>query len=285
MAEVLGVDYNTLELDLDDVEQYQRVLARPPQAPDESVPVVDPLEALLAKVPEEDAPSEWGGKDGFLPSPNTSATEDLTGEDTAEASASDLPETAVTLAPIPDSPDAGAERLQTIQQMVTEHAGGQDYVAPALCAVPAQADGLFPVTDVWYIEPGLDAPEPLRIHVAQFAREIAEEASLGDCVEPVSRGIGFVCTLPSPNDALSGFGRGVLSLLRALRRDRDADAPEDFRLDAAIGPLLLGNFGQGSDPDPDSQRLSDAGLIKFFRLLRLARRLLDREAGADASGR
>jgi hypothetical protein len=257
--------------------------------------------------------SEWEVEDGFLPSPGVPAAAKLAGRGAGKAPAGDLPMavrgTAPDSTPIPDSPtppsssndpaphvpehivppSPGAERLQSIQQMVAEHAGGQDFVAPALCTLPSQADGLFPVTDVWCIEAGIDAPEPLRLHIAQFAREIAREALWGDCVEPVSTGIGFVCTLPSPDDALSGLGRSVLALLRALSRDGEADAPEDVRLDEMLGPLLRGRLvrGAGEDfnptPDPDSPRLSDAGLIKLFRLLRLARRLLDLMSGADCA--
>ena len=48
------------------------------------------------------------------------------------------------------------------------------------------------------------------------------------------------------------------------------------RLADDLAPLL---YGGGAYP-----RLSDAGLVKLFRLLRLARRLVDLEAGASASG-
>jgi hypothetical protein len=146
-------------------------------------------------------------------------------------------------------PVASTERLQAIQQRVAEHVGN----ARPDFALPIQADGLCPITDVWRIEPGLDTPECLRLHIAQFAREIAGEAGLAGCIEPVDDGIGFVCAFPSPDGALSDFGHAVLSLLC----------------------LLSG----GSPP-----ALSDAGLIKLFRLLRLSRRLLDIEADADASG-
>jgi ParB family protein of integrating conjugative element (PFGI_1 class) len=317
MARALGVGYNTLGLDLDDVEQTQRILARPLRRHDENVPAVDPLEVLLAKIPEEDLLSEWEEEDGFLPSPGTHATK-LAGRGAGEAPAGNLSMavrgTASDSTPIPDSPtppssngdpaphgperivppSPGADRLEAIQQMVAEHAGGQDFADPAFCSppahtLPAPADGLFPVTDVWRIEPGIDTPEPLRLHIAQFAREIAAEARLAECVEPVNTGIGFVCTLPAPDDALSGFGRSVLSLLRALSRDEEDDAPEFLQLDETLGRLLRGRLVQsaGEDsnpaPAPDSPRLSDTGLIKLFRLLRLARRLLDLRSGADCA--
>ncbi|MBF3113765.1 hypothetical protein HKT27_21975, partial [Pseudomonas aeruginosa] len=47
---------------------------------------------------------------------------------------------------------------------------------------------------------------------------------------------------------------------------------DSARLADDLGPLLHGHGGLVT-------RLSDAGLVKLFRLLRLARRLLDLEAG------
>jgi hypothetical protein len=61
-----------------------------------------------------------------------------------------------------------------------------------------QAGGLYPISDVWYIDAGLDTPDRLRIHIAQFAREIAGEADLDECIEDRSDGIGFVCVRARP---------------------------------------------------------------------------------------
>ncbi|MDR0441665.1 MAG: hypothetical protein LBI59_11920, partial [Candidatus Accumulibacter sp.] len=147
------------------------------------------------------------------------------------------------------SPAAGTERLQAIQQLVAEHAGD----ASPDFALPIQADGLYPITDVWRIEPSLDTPEALRTHIAQFAREIAGEVGLAECIVPTEHGIGFDCTLPSL-DALADSGRAVLGWLSLLSGD--------------FPPIL-----------------SDAGLVKLFRLLRLSRRLRDIDATPDDSGR
>jgi hypothetical protein len=47
-------------------------------------------------------------------------------------------------------------------------------------------------------------------------------------------------------------------------------------------PALL--HGQGQHHGDCTRRLSDTALVKLFRLLRLARRLLDLEAGTTAPG-
>jgi hypothetical protein len=113
------------------------------------------------------------------------------------------------------------------------------------------------------------------VHIAQFAREIAEEAAVADHIEASDGGIGFVCVAPAVGQAkeLPAFARAVQTLLHALSA---APAPatglDRARLADDLGPLLHGHGGFGA-------RLSDAGLVKLFRLLRLARRLLDLEAG------
>jgi len=154
-----------------------------------------------------------------------------------------------------------------------------DFEANALRAIPVQVGGLYPISDVWYIESGLDVPDRLRVHIAQFAREVAEEAAVAGHIQPSERGIGFICVTPpfAQAKALPAFARAVLTLLHALSA---APAPatgfDRARLADDLAPLLHGSGGA-------SMRLSDAGLVKLFRLLRLARRLLDLESGA-ASG-
>jgi hypothetical protein len=69
-----------------------------------------------------------------------------------------------------------------------------------------QAGGLYPISDVWYIDPGLDTPERLRIHIAQFARDRGE-ADPDECIDDRPDGIGFACRA-HPNPA--PLGRAVL---------------------------------------------------------------------------
>ena len=176
------------------------------------------------------------------------------------------------------SPAPTTERLQSIQRMVADQMGDKlpDFEADALRAIPVQAGGLYPISDVWYIEPGLDVPDRLRVHIAQFAREIAEEADVAGQVEPSEGGIGFVCVAPPAVRALPPFACAVLTLLHALcAAPRPAAGFDGARLADDLAALL---HGGGAYP-----RLSDAGLVKLFRLLRLARRLLDLETGAASS--
>lgn len=179
------------------------------------------------------------------------------------------------------SPADSTERLQTIQQLVANHTGEPlpTFTDNVLQAIPVQAGGLFPISDVWYIEPGLDSPDRLRIHIAQFAQEIAEEAELADCIEVGKAGIGFTCTPHEQSVSPPLFARMVLALLHALSTSYSAEPDQAvLHLDDSLGALFLGTDARDTKVLP---RLSDDGLVKFFRLVRLARRLLDLEANPD----
>ncbi|QDF96972.1 hypothetical protein CJ010_10765 [Azoarcus sp. DD4] len=277
MAEELDVDYDTLNLEVGDNESRQRALGSAP------TPATAPPRHPSAATPPRTL-SEAAGTPRH-PAPPPSLEE-------AAAPAQDI-----HASPSPDvdrlqghivSPAPTTERLQSIQRMVADQLGDAlpDFEANVLRAIPVQAGGLYPISDVWYIEPGLDAPERLRVHIAQFAREIAEEAGQADCIEPTDDGLGYVCNadaLTANAHSLPFLARAVLTLLQALSAGYLA-APvplstlDDLRLTDALGPLL-----QGRRDRPASDRLSDNGLVKLFRLLRLARRLLDLEAGANSS--
>jgi hypothetical protein len=187
------------------------------------------------------------------------------------------------------SPAPTTERLQSIQRLVADQMGDvlQDFEENVLRAIPVQAGGLYPISDVWFIEPSLDTPDRLRVHIAQFAREIAEEGGQADRIEAIENGIGFVCSthaLGADTHSLPFIARAVLTLLHSLSSGYGpASAPtalDNLRLTDALGPLLQGRKHGGNVPAP---RLSDNGLVKLFRLLRLARRLLELEVGTGSS--
>jgi hypothetical protein len=177
------------------------------------------------------------------------------------------------------SPAPTTERLQSIQRLVADQLGDKllDFEANALRAIPVQVGGLYPISDVWYIEPGLDVPDRLRVHIAQFAREVAEEAAAADHIEPREIGVGFVCVTPPVAETkdLSTFAHAVLTLLHALSAtSAPVSGLDRSRLADDLAPLLRGGG--------TAMRLSNAGLVKLFRLLRLARRLLDLETGVPS---
>ena len=269
MTELLDVDYDVLALDMTESESRQRALVSEPTPP--STPPALPEPEAIARPPVNTAP----------PTTMPTATPS-TGESDADASHSGAVSSAVYDDLLQEhivSPAPTTERLESIQRMVADQLGDplpHDFSANVLQSIPVQAGGLYPISDVWYIAPGLDTPEHLRIHVAQFAREIAVEVDLGECIDDRPDGIGFACRARTTNPA--PLGRAVHAFLACLAGQQPADIGLDNGQLVIDLPALL--HGQGDV----TRRLSDTALVKLFRLLRLARRLLDLEAGAADSG-
>jgi ParB family protein of integrating conjugative element (PFGI_1 class) len=288
MAELLNADYNVLELDIDSTEHRQRAVVSTPPATAEPTLTVPPAKTERVpttkpappSTPDDDAearpPETTSSAPNAALSPSPEPTPNATPDGSAEAH---LQEHIVT-------PAVSTERLQAIQQLVAEQTGEAvpRFAENVLQAIPVQAGGLFPITDVWYIESTLDAPDRLRIHIAQFAREIAEEAELTDRIEAANAGIGFTCLAPPPAVPPSAFGRTLLALLHTLSLPAAAQPSPldscDLQLEDHLGALLL---GAGSRLPEVLPRLSDNGVVKLFRLVRLARRLFDLEAHPDKS--
>lgn len=283
MAEILGIDYNVLDLEIDGTEHRQRAVISPPStqaetAPDSPASGVESAPKRLSAPPQDEgaALKRSAETPSTPPSPATGQEQTPTSP-LGSNSATHLREHIV-------SPATTTERLEAIQQLVAEHTGEPlaAFADNVLQSIPVQVGGLFPISDVWYIEPGLDSPDRLRVHIAQFAQEIAEEAELAEYIEALDAGIGFACRPSQQAKQPSAFGRGVLALLYALSVRPGVDAASieqgDQHLDDSLGTLLLGSDRRGMGAP---RRLSDNGLVKLFRLARLARRLLDLEANPD----
>lgn len=182
------------------------------------------------------------------------------------------------------TPAETTERLQAIHRTVADAVGEplSDFRTNVVRAIPVQAGGLHPISDVWYIEPALEAPERLRTHIAQLAREVAQEADLAALVESIDEGIGFSCADPgfsSSHPPPPAVSRAVLVLLAALSGvylPPSRSNASSVRLSDYLAPLLQGSLPILDRPalkNPD--RVSDAGLVKLFRMIRLARRLVE----------
>ncbi|EOE7416369.1 ParB family protein [Pseudomonas aeruginosa] len=276
MAELLGIDYDVLALDMTESESRHRALVSDPTPP--STPPALPEPVAVARPPTETVPpvarpAPPAGGPASAPSTRDSDADASQAGVASPAAAGDLLQEHIV------SPATTTERLQSIQRMVADQLGDAlppDFSANVLQSIPVQAGGLYPISDVWYIDPGLDTPDRLRIHISQFAREIAGEANLDECIDDRPDGIGFACRTRSQTPA--PLGRAVLALLACLAGQQPADVGLDNGEVVIDLPALLHGRGNAT------RRLSDTALVKLFRLLRLARRLLDLEAGAADSG-
>jgi len=282
MSELLGIDYNVLELDVDSTEHRQRAVNSPPLLPVETATIVNAVKTDSVSTLLQDSTRDNGAAaDTSGPASNDTTIPPSPVQTLEPATSASECDSEVRLQGHIVSPADNTERLQTIQRLVAEHNGEPlpTFTNNVLQAIPVQAGGLFPISDVWYIEPGLDSPDRLRIHIAQFAQEIAELAELADYIEAVKAGIGFTCIPLHQGMPPPAFGRMVLALLHTLSNPYSAEPDQgDLRRDDSLAALLLGTYVSDAKALP---RLTDNGLVKFFRLVRLARRLLDLEANPD----
>ena len=280
MAELLGIDYDVLALDMTESESRQRALVSDPTPPSKPPALPDP--GAVARPPAVTAPpaampAPPADPPAAAPSMRESDADANQAGMASPTAASDL------LAEHIVSPAPTTERLQSIQRMLADQLGDAlppDFSASVLQSIPVQAGGLYPISDVWYIDSGLDTPDRLRIHIAQFAREIAHEAELDECIEDRPDGIGFACHAHTQAPAPRGLA--VLALLACLAGQQPADVGLDDGQIVIDLPGLL--HGEGQSGSTGARRLSDTALVKLFRLLRLARRLRDLEADAAGSG-
>lgn len=193
------------------------------------------------------------------------------------------------------SPVTTSSRVQQVKQQLAAIDGEQlpDFAANALVAIPVQAGGLHPISDLWYIEREIDTPNELRLHIAQLAREVAASVNAPGEIYGIEGGIGFSYRHPVDEAEVNATAQHTLTLLQSLsgsiaialnmiqqQPEMPKDALSDFEFAAGLGQLLLGQSA-AKDGFPDNGgRLSDGALVKLFRIIRLARRLIDLEIKA-----
>lgn len=286
----LGLGYEAILLE---ITQNQDQLRR-------STPILDmPLEVL--GVPEETGPlqppeahSATPGVQPALPA----IAQEL--EQTAQTASCETPppnqlkaeEIQARLEGHVVSPVNTSPRVLQVKQQLAALEGEQlpDFKANALVSIPVQAGGLHPISDLWYIERDIDTPAELRLHIAQLAREVAASVNAPGEIVDVEGGIGFSYRHPEGEIEVSATAQHTLTLLQSLsgsmaialnmlqeQAELPKDALADFEFAAGLGQLLLGQPTTKDKPPNNSGRLCDVALVKLFRIIRLARRLIDLE--------
>lgn len=164
----------------------------------------------------------------------------------------------------------------------------------ALQAIPVQVGGLHPITDLWYIERSIDTPEILRQHIADLAEEIALHVGAPGEIVRIQGGVGYTYREPNEDREITDSALHLMTLLQALSgqvqvvlntHDQQTcrDALGEFQFSAGFAQLLLGQPTTSDQPSSQAGRLNDAALVKLFRIIRLARRLIDLELPPAAS--
>ncbi|WP_458127734.1 ParB family protein [Pseudomonas sp. Z2-11] len=248
MSRLLGQTYRMLALELGDT---QRVIQTP------GVVVTPPQNNLLPSVDEpaaEPPPSK--------PHSKSTDTRKQTGTEREEQLT--LPETTLVSAASPPS------RVQQIREQIDR----------ATASEPGQTVATCPIDDIWIIAPTLDTPEKLRLAIAGLAREMAAYAGHPESIIDQKHGLGFALSIEQL-DLAAPRAAGVHLLLLALLRAQDEVNWEDRKQlpSALFGQLLLGVYQLPLTDRPavdvGLERLPDSLLIKLYRLIRLARRLID----------
>lgn len=196
------------------------------------------------------------------------------------------------------SPANISERVMTLKQRLASMNGESlpDFNANCLTAIPVQAGGLHPITDLWYIEGDIDTPRHLRTQIANLAAEIALSVNAPGEIEATGSGIGFLYVSPQEQADLSFVAQHTLTLLQSLSGsvaialkmmnptpDGDLSVLGEFQFAAALGQILLGIPPSAEQSAENGERLSDGGLVKLFRIIRLARRLIDLEVATHST--
>ncbi|MCC5902684.1 MAG: ParB N-terminal domain-containing protein [Halomonas sp.] len=174
-----------------------------------------------------------------------------------------------TLSPVHES-----EGHRNLREMLARQEGGEpiNFEANAVRSIPLMSDGpeggpVYPVTDVWTVEPQYLAPRDLRVQINQFAQGLARWAGFcrpGDelyPVQPSNTGVGYQLEPLSDEQSQSPRAQKMWQLLASLAGEPlHPMYPADASL---IGELL------GTNSDEDA--LPDELLVRFYRMVRLAR--------------
>jgi len=239
MSLLLQTNYDTLLLELEQTESRHRLLTSEPTP-------VTPAPTLTAPDVNTQA-REPASSDSTSPNPD------------AMLAQHDADFTAGSAVPSEQSTTKPTGLMETIQQSVANEDSSTQQTKQA-CSPPANLipiDGSFPVPDAWSIDPALDTLDALRAHIAQLAHEIAADGCVGSCVEDTDGRLGYQCCSDGQPDTAQGST--VIDLLSLLSNIEQPDP---------LASLLQGPASKGVSP------LSDIGLLKVFRLIRLSRRLI-----------
>lgn len=249
MSRLLGQSYRMLALELSD---SQRIIS-PPEVvvttPSENrhLPSVD--DAAVGPPSSESRPK---------------STETRTQTETAQEELLTPPETNVVSAVNPPS------RVQQIREQIKRDTASNAAPTFESCTID----------DIWIIAPTLDTPEQLRLAIAGLAREMATYTGHPESIIDQQVGLGFDLNIEQL-DLAAPRATGVHLLLLALLRAQDDVNWEDRKQlpSALFGQLLLGVYQLPLTDRPavdvGLERLPDSLLIKLYRLIRLARRLID----------
>ncbi|OCR25337.1 chromosome partitioning protein ParB [Pseudomonas syringae] len=248
MSRLLGQSYRMLALELSDT---QRVISTP------GIVITTPSEnSHLPSVNEAAA-------EPLSSDPHPKSTETKSHTETAQEELLAPPETNAVSAVSPPS------RVQQIREQIDRETA-EAALTVEVCAID----------DIWTIAPALDSPEQLRLAIAGLAREMVVYAGHPESVIHQKLGLGFALNIERLGLSTPRATSVHLLLLALLRAHDNVNWEDRKQLPSALfGQLLLGVYQLPLTDRPavdvGLERLPDSLLIKLYRLIRLARRLID----------
>lgn len=286
MQQPLGKDYNWLKLDILDAHSQQQVVTEPP-APSPPPPVKPPVidtpgqqseprsggDETPARTSKPRAPSGQQTESTQQAAPASRGKPELNEEESQERIQAHV------ITPI----SGMTPRIQAMKKQLAEATGEPipDFAESCLHSIPVQVGGLHPISDLWYIERQIDEPTELRNQIYGLVSEVFSDIG---CPVEMSRsnfGTGFYLHRSVESDEkLSPLAASAITLLEALNGYPYVQEDQSFQLSAGLGPLILGGAKIETRDASTSDRLSDQALVKIFRVIRLARRLIELETTA-----
>ncbi|WP_132589309.1 ParB family protein [Pseudomonas aeruginosa] len=292
MKRPLGLRYDQILLEITNGQQEQRrgtLVELPAPAAPPGIPAVGQENPAASTTGQAQSQSPAAGlqtsKTNSLPgNPSTPPApplpvqqQQLTDEERAELLAGHI------VSPVSTKIQQTRQRLAALEG---EHL--PVFEETALQAIPVQVGGLHPITDLWYIERSIDTPEILRQHIADLVEEIAFIVGAPGTIERIQGGVGYSYREPAEDCELSEAALHLITLFQSLSGQVQVildkvdsqtcrDALGEFQFSAGLAQLLLGQPTTGDQPSSQAGRLNDEALVKLFRIIRLARRLVDLE--------
>lgn len=182
------------------------------------------------------------------------------------------------------TPSQESDTILRTRQQVAMHNGDQlpDFKESVLNSIPVTAGGpSSSVSDVWYIETRIKDPLSLRHNIWLLVKDICSKTGVtGFGATKEGLGFGIFGKLGTDGTPIS---QGVQLMLLSILRTTDSFSEKaPIPLSSALfSQILIGSYditvGLNGPADVGLSRLEDAELVKLFRIIRLARVLVDLE--------
>ena len=298
MSAMLGQSYNILELDLAvasegivnknplSVEQLASIAQNPPLPVESDTEHHDSQDAaaIVESSTPEEAPVTNGATHTQEPAPQAARSSQSTPEAEPKLqSDKDINPEAFIDGHIV-TPSQESDTILRTRQQVAMHNGDQlpDFKESVLTSIPVTAGGpSSSVSDVWYIETRIKDPLSLRHNIWLLVKDICSTTGVtGFGATKEGLGFGIFGKLGTDGTPISqGVQLMLLSILRTT--DSFSDKAPIPLSSALFSQILIGGYditvGLNGPADVGLARLKDAELVKLFRIIRLARVLVDLE--------